>query len=307
MKQVISDTPEILIERWDAPKKPRLSLLDKIYVEKGTVEDWNELHALHYKAEVLGIWPRFYRCMLEDQLIGVGVMTVPRMTLAGRNELFKHLKPNIDGRDTRIINRHRAIWINAHSCTNSRLVLDTMYRGVGIAYRMQNIMMRMTGADFVEFQSSMSRFNPFAQKAGIQFAPPKRTVNYQAGLKWFRRWFSCIPADFVAVYQELNEMSEFERNKCIEEMRTFYWKHSSMENSGDNRLRGRTRVDSLPIAKLIKNTQQLVFAFPLYGVYFNPDKGRKDLPSRIPISAFDCHRLDEPLRLETLKELSEKL
>lgn len=54
MKQVISDTPDILIERWDVPKKPRLSLLDKIYVEKGTVEDWNELHALHYKAEVLG-------------------------------------------------------------------------------------------------------------------------------------------------------------------------------------------------------------------------------------------------------------
>lgn len=304
---ILLDNSDAFIERRKVPEYPRLSLIDHIYVERGDINDWNELHALHYKAEVLGIGPRFYRCMLGDQLIGVGVMTVPRMTLAGRNELFTHLKPNANGRDNRLINRHRAIWINHHTCTNSRLVLDTMYRGVGIAYRMQNIMMRMTGVDFVEFQSSMSRFNPFAQKAGVVFAPPKRTSNYEAGLKWFRRWFNCIPADFVAVYQELNEMNEFERAKCIEEMRTFYYKHSSMEKNGDNRLRGRTRVDSLKVAKLIKNTQQLVFAFPLYGVYFNPDKGRTDLPERIPISAFDHHQLDEPLDLEVLKALMEKL
>lgn len=307
MSLVIQDNQDALIERLEVPAKPRLSLLDKIYVEKGDMNDWNELHALHYKAEVLGIWPRIWRCKLGDQLIGVGVMTVPRMTLAGRNELFKYLKPNADGRDTRIINRHRALWINRHSCTNSRLVLDTMYRGVGIAYRMQNIMMRMTGYDFVEFQSSMSRFNPFAQKAGIIFTSPKRTTNYEAGLKWFRRWFSSIPADFVGVYEELQAMNEFERAKCIEEMRTFYYKHSSMEKSGDNRLRGRTRVDALPVAKLLKNTQQLVFAFPLYGVYLNPDKGRTDLPPRIPISAYDYHKFDEPLNLDIVAKLSENL
>lgn len=307
MTEILTDSTDALVKRLDVPNPHKLSLLSKIYVEKGTVDDWNELHALHYKAEVLGIWPRFYRCMLGDQLIGVGVMTVPRMTLAGRNELFTYLKPNVGGRDTRLINRHRAIWINAHSCTNSRLVLDTMYRGVGIAYRMQNMMMRMTTYDFVEFQSSMSRFNPFAQKAGVVFTPPKRTANYEAGLKWFRRWFSSIPADFVGVYEELQNMNEHERNKCVEEMRTFYYKHSSMEKSGDNRLRGRTRVDALPVAKLLKNTQQLVFAFPLYGVYLNPDRGRTDLPSRLPISAFDHHRVDEPLNLDIVNELSKEL
>lgn len=110
-------------------------------------------------------------------------MTVPRMTLAGRNDVFTHLKPNSDGRDNRLINRHRAIWINAHACTNSRVVLDPAFRGVGIAYRMQNIMMRMTGCRIIEFQSSMSRFNPFAQKAGIRFTRPKRTANYEPGLR----------------------------------------------------------------------------------------------------------------------------
>lgn len=306
--QILLDNEDALIKRLDVPNPHKLSLISKIYVEKGTREDWEELHALHYKAEVLGIWPRIWRCMLDGQLIGVGVMTVPRMTLAGRNEIFPYLKPNsINGKDNRLINRHRALWINDNACTNSRLVLDTMYRGVGIAYRMQNIMMRMTGYSFIEFQSSMSRFNPFAQKAGIVFTPPKRTANYEAGLKWFRRWFSCIPADFVGVYEEYQNMSKFEQAKCLEEMRTFYYKHSSMEKSGDNRLKGRTRVDALPVAKLIKNTQQLVFAYPLYGVYINPDAGRKDLPERIPISAFDYHKTDEPLNLEIVERLSKEL
>ena len=198
-------------------------------------------------------------------------MTVPRMTLAGRNDVFTHLKPNAEGMDNRLINRHRAIWINAHACTNSRVVLDPTFRGVGIAYRMQNIMMRMTGCRIIEFQSSMSRFNPFAQKAGIRFTRPKRTANYEPGLKWFRRWFDSLPMDFVGVWEELQAMPESARNKCIEEMRTFYYKHSSMEKSGDNRLRGRSRVDSLPPRKLLKNLQQLVFSFPLYGVYMNPE------------------------------------
>lgn len=307
MAIVLQDNADVFIERRDVPEHPRLSLLDKIYVEKGTVEDWNELHALHYKAEVLGIWPRIYRCKLEDQLIGVGVMTVPRMVLAGRNELFTFLRPNQQGKDSRLINRHRAVWLNRHCCTNSRLVLDTAYRGVGIAYRMQNIMMRMTTVDLIEFQSSMSRFNPFAQRAGIVFAPPKRSANYESGLKFFRRWFTCLPADYVAVTEELKKMQPWEQEKCLEDMRAFYFKHSSMEKNGDNRLKGRSRVDSLSTEKLIKNTQQLVFAFPLYGVYFNPDKGRTDLPERIPISAFDCHRIDEPLDLNKVKELSEKL
>jgi hypothetical protein len=293
-----------LVQTLVRPENHSLSLLKEIYVEEGCHDDWMELHALHYKAENLGIWPRYFRCKLGDQLIGVGVMTVPRMNLAGRNDYFVHMKPNEHGRDSRLINRHRAVWLNKYSCTNSRLVLDTMYRGVGIAYRMQNIMMRMSRYKVIEFQSSMSRFNPFAQKAGIVFTPPKRSTNYESGLKWFRRWFESVPSDFVGVFEEFNALPPKQYEKCLEEMRTFYFKHSSMEKMGDNRMKGRDRVDALAPAKLLKNLQQLVFAFPLYGVYINPDADRTDLPERIPISAFDRHRLDEPLDLNILAELS---
>ena len=302
---ILLNNQDILVERREPPARHSLSLLPEIYVERGTKEDWDLLHELHYKAENLGIGPRIYRCVLRGQTIGVGVMTVPKMLLSGRNELFTHLRPNVGGRDTKLINKYRAEWINAHCCTNSRLVLDTMYRGAGIAYRMQNLMMRMTGCKVVEFQSSMSKFNPFAAKAGIRFTKPRRSSNYERGLAWFRRWFESIPTDFVGIMAELDDMATVAREKCIAEMRKFYYDFSSMEKSGDNRMNGTRRVDALPVEKLLKNLQQLVFASPLYGVYVNPDyDDAKDcpvtLPDRLPLLAFDNQPQDAPLNLSLL-------
>ena len=302
---IVIDSPDMLVERRTTPNRHSLSLLPEIYVERGTKEDWDLLHELHYKAENLGIGPRIYRCVLRGQTIGVGVMTVPKMLLSGRNELFTHLRPNVGGRDTKIINKYRAEWINAHACTNSRLVLDKMYRGAGIAYRMQNLMMRMTGCKLVEFQSSMSKFNPFAAKAGIRFTRPKRSGNYERGLAWFRRWFESIPTDFVGIMAEVDGMPTAVREKCVAEMRKFYYDFSSMEKSGDNRMNGTRRVDALPVEKLLKNLQQLVFASPLYGVYVNPDYDDAadtaiELPDRLPLLAFDNQPTDAPLNLSLL-------
>lgn len=303
---ILLDNPDVLVKRRQMPARHALSLLPEIYVERGTKEDWDLLHELHYKAENLGIGPKIFRCVLRGQTIGVGVMTVPKMLLSGRNELFTHLRPNVGGRDTKLINKYRAEWINAHACTNSRLVLDTMYRGAGIAYRMQNLMMRMTGCQLIEFQSSMSKFNPFAAKAGIRFTKPRRSGNYERGLGWFRRWFESIPTDFVGIMTEVNAMPSSVRDKCVAEMRKFYYDFSSMEKSGDNRMNGTRRVDALPVDKLLKNLQQLVFASPLYGVYVNPDYDSAadsaiELPERLPLLAFDNQPTDAPLNLSLLR------
>jgi hypothetical protein len=148
----------------------------------------------------------------------------------------------------------------------------------------------------------MSRVNPFAQKAGIVFAKPKRNAAYAKGLVFFRRWFESIPTDFVGVYEEYQTFTEAEKRRCAEDMRVFYYAHSCMEKSGDNRLKGRTRVDAMPIPKLIKSLQQLIFAFPMYGIYKNPDKGRT-LPKRLPIMIFDETPVDQPINEERIREL----
>jgi hypothetical protein len=283
-----------VIERRSVPANHTLSLLPQIYVERGTKADWDLLHELHYKAEKLGIGPKVYRCVLDGQVIGVGVMTVPKMLLSGRNKVLPHMRPNTGGRDTKLINRHRALWLNAHTCTNSRLVLDTMFRGAGIAYRMQNLMMRMTGCRYVEFQSSMSKFNPFAAKAGMRFTKPARSSNYEKGLAFFGRWFATMPMDYVGIKQELDAMPAAVRNKCVAEMRKFYYTCSAMEKSGDNRANGTSRVDGMEVSYLIKSLQQLVLASPLYGVFENPDFGLT-MPPRLPLIAFDNQAAIEPL------------
>jgi hypothetical protein len=298
---------DVTITRRPVPKNHRLSLLANIYVERGTKEDWDILHELHYKAENLGIGPRVYRCMLNGKVIGVGVMTVPKMLLGGRNEAFTHLRPNVNGRDTKLVNRYRAEWINQFTCTNGRLVLDTMYRGAGIAYRMQNLMMRMTGCRFIEFQSSMSKFNPFASKAGMRFTKPRRSSNYKKGLEFFRRWFVSIPSDYMGVREELDAMPEGTRKIVIAEIRKFYYRCSAMEKSGDNRENGTSRVDGMEVGYLIKSLQQLVFASPLYGVYDNPDfDAENDIPRvllpRLPLLAFDNQGVNEPLDLDKAQE-----
>lgn len=304
------DNADLYMERREVPKDHVLSLLADIYVERGDIDDWNMLHELHYKAESLGIGPKIYRCVLQDgeqkRVIGVGVMTVPKMLLSGRNEVFKHLKPNTGGMDSRLINRTRAYWINDHACTNSRLVLDTMYRGAGIAYRMQNIMMRMTGCDVIEFQSSMSKFNPFAAKAGIRFTKPKRSANYDKGLVFFRRWFESNPSDFMGVMSEIKDMPASVRAKCEAEMRKFYYACSALEKTGNARFRGEDRRDNMEVGYLVKSLQQLVLASPLYGVYLNPDaspeKNISTLPARVPVIAFDNQPTTEPLDVSKLPE-----
>ena len=292
----------MIIERRPAPVDHILSLMSEIYVERGSKEDWDLLHELHYKSENLPIGPVYFKCVLRGKTIGVGIMAVPTMLNSGRNQVFTHLRPNVDGRDTKIVNKYRAEWINQHACTNSRLVLDTMYRGAGIAYRMQNLMMRMSGKQIIEFRSSMSKFNPFAARAGIKFVKPVRSANYERGLAWFRRWFDATPTDFVGVMEEINAMSPASQSKCIAEMRHFYYAFSSMEKSGDNRMNGTSRVDNLAVPKLLKNLQQLVFASPLYGVYMNPDYDEANdcpvvLPLRLPVLAFDKQAVDAPLNL----------
>lgn len=66
-------------------------------------------------------------------------------------------------------------------------------------------MMRMVDRKHTEFQSSMSKFNPFAERAGIKFTPPKQATNYQRGVDFFVKWFETKhPTDVVGILEELS-------------------------------------------------------------------------------------------------------
>lgn len=310
------DTDDTLVERREDAGNHKLSLLDSIYVERGSLEDWKLLHELHYKSSSLGIGPRYWRAVLDDgfgpaQTIGVLVMTVPKPLDAARNLVFPHLKPNAGGIDNRLINRMRMVWMNNNLILSSRTVVDTMYRGAGIAYRLKNLGHRLCGKRFVEARSSMSRYNPFYAKAGMRYVQPKHAASMESGLEFFSRNFVAPPFDIVALLEELNAMKPALRERVLTNCRKFYYDHSSMEKSGDNRLRGMTRIDAMEPAHLLRQILQLTFGASIYGIWESPD-GHVDprtkmwiptpMPARLPISAFDLQGPTEPLRLDLLKE-----
>lgn len=284
---------ETIVKRYP-PSVPTFSGLKDMWVEPGTRDDWEELHELHYKSTST-TYGHFYRCVLGNALIGVCVLAPPRGLLAPRHELFPLLKPS--GSETKITNTYRYKWLNENSSLNTRTVVDTMFRGVGIAYRLLNLSARMEGKRFCEIQSSMSRYNQFAQKAGFVFAKAKRSAHYEAGLDFFRNNFRANPVDYMAVLEEYRSKSPAMQAVLLKKTIAFYYAHSAIEKTGNNRKRGTSKVEQFDFPHVLKQLQQLVFAVPLYGVYENPDCGRK-LPERLPLLAFDRQATNEPLRID---------
>lgn len=293
---------EIIITRDKRPEKHQLSILKDIFVEWGTKADWDTLCELHYKGHSLAAGSRFIRCVLRDpdgsdQLIGIMVFANPQPLSKGRNEVFKHLKPNANGRDNRLVNQARLSWVNKNITWNNRTVLDTMYRGAGIAYRFKNLAYRMYcahyGRLFVESVSSMGRFNPFSVKTGMKFIKPKTATAFDAGMAFFAGHFKASPRDIVAINDELKSRPEAERVFLERRLREFYHRWSSMEKSGDKRDLGMTRVNTLPMDYVLKQTMQLVFSSTVYWLWRAVDTQK--LPTRMPVTAFDEQGPNEPL------------
>lgn len=273
-------------ERFDAPR-PQLSLLDEMTVQRGTIEDWRTLEALHYKQSgSLPAGSHHFTLKLGDELIGCLVMASPKLLLKERHVVLPKLKPT--GQDNKMTNQFRMKWINANMSVVARVVVDTMYRGAGLAYRFTNIASRMEGKRFIEIQSSMSKYNLFAHKAGFHFVKPMRSNKYDVGIKFFRSTFDSDPADLEAIIEEVMSKSEVEREAIIAATKLFYYSHSALEKTGKSLGGvGEARVAKMSFRDCVHALQQMVLASPLYGIYTNPDAGRTDIPSVLPLNAFD--------------------
>lgn len=283
------------VERHEAAQGS-FSLLKEMVFEPGTREDWEALHELHYKT-VGRTGGRYYRCTLRGELVGVCIMTQPRGLLAPRHDLFPNLKPGTG--ESKYTNTYRYKWLNANISLNSRTVVDTMYRGIGVAYRLLNLAGRCEGRRIVEIQSSMSRFNSFAQKAGFVFAKLKQHPCYEDGVVFFATTFKSDPVDFIAIKNEYDAMPTDQQAIVLKRIRSFYWDHSAMEKTKKNGAKDISRVNEMGFYEVLRNLQQLVFASPMYGVYLNPDVGRQ-LPEKMPLMAFDLQKPNQPLRVDLL-------
>jgi hypothetical protein len=265
-------------------------------VQRGTIEDWRQFEALHYKQSgTLPAGSHHFTLQLDGEVVGVLVMASPKLLLKERHVVLPKLKPT--GQDTKITNQFRMKWINANMSVVARVVVDTMYRGAGLAQRFTNIASRMEGKRYIEIQSSMSKYNLFAHKAGFQFVKPMRSNKYDVGIKFFRSTFDSDPADLEAILEEWSSKAPVERDAILAATKEFYYKHSALEKTGKSLGGvGEARVAKMSMRDCLHALQQMVLASPLYGIYTNPDVGRK-LPDQIPLTWFDRQPVNKPMVL----------
>lgn len=294
--------PDLIVRYTERPKGV-LTLMDDMWVERGTLDDWRVLESLHYKATNLPAGARYWRCVTSDgDLVGVVCTSAVALLLTARHEIFPKLKPG--GGDNNITNVLRGKWLNANMRRDARIVTDTLYRGVGISYRMVNLANRLEGYRYVEIQSSMSKFNPFDVKAGFKHAKLKHSNAYAKGVKLFRDYFDSHPADQQAILAEWEAMNETIKPRILKDFREFYFRHSAKVKTGSNmQAKIGDAVAHMGFFALLKELQQLVFGSPVYGIWENPDLGR-ELPDRLPLSAFDLQGTNEPLRIDLLCQAS---
>lgn len=289
---------DVEIQRLTPPDSPTLSMLKDMYVEKGTKEDWAKLHHLHYKSvERNDGGMAYYRCMHDEDLVGVVVLTMPDILSRERHIMFPRLKPT--GKETTAGNKARMdLHINKNFVRINRTVTATLYRGCGAGYRMINLACRMHGTKFVEIVSAMSRYNQFVEKSGFVCAPEQEPTHYQAAKAFLSERFDIENVeDLTGMIEEYNDMHPKLQAKLLYELQDFYYKISAREKTGGNQ--GKTVEDSvrsLGFRRIITQIHQVSFTRKKYGVYKNPDFEKK-LPNKIPLSAFDQQKTDEPLNL----------
>lgn len=284
---------ETLIQR-NASPRAKFSLAEEMIVERGTKADWDLLHDLHYKAEGLPFGPHFWRLHLRGDTIGVIVTGSPKGMLRERHIAFPQIKPGSG--ETKLTNTNRYNYINGNFRVISRFVVDTMYRGIGVGYRMMNLVSRMEGNTFMEIQSSMSKFNLFGQKAGFKFIEPMNANKFDAGMKFFRSHFEASPQDYMAIVAEIERCSPTVQAKMIQACKDFYLRNSALENTGANRERGAARVEAMSAVEVIKGIQQMSLASPMYGVWKCPDP-KGTVPDKLPLLQFDRQKPTERINL----------
>jgi hypothetical protein len=288
------------ITKLSPSETPSLSLLSEMYVEKGTKEDWENLHHLHYKSTEGGDGSSFFwRCMHGDDLVGVVCFKTPDILCRERHLVFPQLKPT--GKETKAGNKARMdLHINKNFLRINRTVTSTMYRGCGAAYRMINLACRMQGLRYIEIISAMSKFNKFVERAGFLVIPPSPSIYEKETKTILSSYFTYSKmTDFIGFVEEYEQFNEKYKATVLHGLQNYYFSISAREKTGGNKNKTvEDNVRKMSFESIIKQIIQISFTQKVYGVYKNPDYGIH-MPERLPLTAFDNQKANEKLFLMT--------
>jgi len=149
------------------PNQPakECSLVKEMRIEEGTTEDWRKLAGFHYRSHKIAGPRRIFSLKRGDELCGVIVYTYPPPTCFGRRLVL----PKMSMKE-----------LNEKVSTISRVVVHPKYRTIGLGSKLVKETLPLVGTPYVEMPAVMAKYNPFAEKAGMQKIaeqpPPKQAL-----------------------------------------------------------------------------------------------------------------------------------
>jgi len=149
------------------PNEPakECTLMKEMRIEEGTTEDWRKLAGFHYRSHKIAA-PRKIFCLKRGQeLCGVIVYCYPPPTCFGRRLVLPKMSMKELNEELSII---------------TRVVVHPKYRTIGLGAKLVKETLPLAGTPYVEMPAVMAKYNPFAEKAGMQKIaeqpPPKEAL-----------------------------------------------------------------------------------------------------------------------------------
>ncbi|MEM3597244.1 MAG: GNAT family N-acetyltransferase [Candidatus Bathyarchaeia archaeon] len=156
---------EITVNYYPNVPAKECSLVKEMHIEEGTTEDWRKLAVFHYRSHKIA-GPRKIFCLKRgEELCGVIVYAHPPPTCFGR----KLVLPKMTMKE-----------FNEKLSIISRVVVHPKYRTIGLGVKLVKETLHLAETPYVEMPAVMAKYNPFAEKAGMQKIaeqpPPKEAI-----------------------------------------------------------------------------------------------------------------------------------
>jgi ABC-type lipoprotein export system ATPase subunit/GNAT superfamily N-acetyltransferase len=149
------------------PNEPakECTLAKEMRIVEGTTEDWRKLAGFHYRSHKIAA-PRKIFCLKRgEELCGVIVYCYPPPTCFGRRLVL----PKMSMKE-----------LNEKLSIITRVVVHPKYRTIGLGAKLVKETLPLAGTLYVEMPAVMAKYNPFAEKGGMQKIaeqpPPKEAL-----------------------------------------------------------------------------------------------------------------------------------
>jgi energy-coupling factor transporter ATP-binding protein EcfA2 len=137
------------------PNEPakECTLMKEMRIVEGTTEDWRKLAGFHYRSHKIAAPRKIFSLKRGDELCGVIVYCYPPPTAFGRRLVL----PKMSMKE-----------LNQKLSIITRVVVHPKYRTIGLGAKLVKETLPLAGTPYVEMPAVMAKYNPFAEKAGMQ-------------------------------------------------------------------------------------------------------------------------------------------